>query len=180
MSTNLDIAIGFSNKEWKKPNTRETTYRRRIPAQKRQYHTMETSAGLSQSMHHITTTKLAALSKQQQRYETDKARILQTVANESKVGKKVKYLLDAYEFCNIPVPTSISLANIRRFLEQSDHDPTVSPVLLQEWQTTLEKALDIPSNKYKHASLFGRLVMEWLGEAKQSPTTSIGYVLSGP
>ncbi len=65
--------------------------------------------------------------------------------------------------------------NIRRFLEQFRHDPLVSSSLLQEWQIVLEEALDVPSRKYEHASLFGRLVKEWLEEARDltlAPTRS--------
>lgn len=42
----------------------------------------ESSTALKQSMHHITIAKLAALSKQHQSYETEKANILQTAASE--------------------------------------------------------------------------------------------------
>ncbi|KAG7001951.1 hypothetical protein G7Y79_00030g064840 [Physcia stellaris] len=133
---------------------------------------MESSAALTQSMHHITTTKLTALSKQQQRYDTDKAKVLEAVSGESNLKKKLTHLLDAFDHYKIPVPSNLSLANIRHFLDQSNHDPSVSPQLLQEWQRTLEKALDIPSHKFKHASLFGRLVMEWLDKTGESPSES--------
>ena len=128
---------------------------------------METSNALTQSMHHITTTKLDALSKQQQSYETSKQRILDAAAGQSTQAGKVKVLLDAFEVYDIDTPSNISKANVRRFLEQSLHDPSVPP-LLKEWQTALEKALDVSSRKYEHASLFGRLVMEWLGSAADS------------
>ena len=124
---------------------------------------------LTESMHHITITKLAALSKQHQRYETEKANILQAAASEDDPGRKLEILLDAFEVHNIAPPESLSIHNIRRFLEQSQDDASVSPDLLQEWQNVLQKALDIPSHKYEHASLFGHLVMEWLGKSAPSP-----------
>ena len=86
---------------------------------------MESSAALTQSMHHITTTKLTALSKQQQRYETDKAKVLEVVSGESNLKKKLTHLLDAFDHYKIPVPSNLSLANIRHFLDQSNHDPFV-------------------------------------------------------
>lgn len=33
----------------------------------------------------------------------------------------------------------------------------------------MEQALDVPSRKYEHASLFGRMVMEWLGNPNDEP-----------
>lgn len=43
---------------------------------------------------------------------------------------------------------------------------------MKEWQTAFEQALDVPSRKYEHASLFGRLVMEWLGSVGESTLSS--------
>ena len=135
---------------------------------------MDASTALTQSMHHMTATKLAALSQQQQRYETNKSKILKAASSKDHTWEKVKALLDGYERYKVPVPSSISSKNVRHFLEQSRHDHSVSLNLLQGWQTTLEQALEIPSRKYNHASLFGRLVMEWLGKAKDSPLASGG------
>lgn len=125
---------------------------------------METSAVLTNSMHHITTTKLIALSKQQQRYEINKKRILDAAATPSTQAGKVKVLLDAFEIHNIDTPANISMVNVRQVLEQSRHDPSVPLAVLKQWRTALEQALDVPSRKYEHASLFGRLVIEWLGK----------------
>ena len=141
----------------------------RLSTRTRQMHTMETSAVLTQSMHHITTTKLMALSKQQQRYEINKQRILDAAATQSTQAGKVKVLLDAFELHNINTPANFSTVNIRQFLEQSRHDPSVPLAVLKKWQTALEQALDVPSRRYEHASLFGRLVLEWLGKAGESP-----------
>lgn len=123
---------------------------------------METSTALTQSMHHITTTKLTALSRQQQHHEANKQRILDAVNRQSTQADKVKILLDAFEKRDIETPGSISIANIRQFIDQSQMDPSVPSTLLSEWRTTLTQALDIPSRKYEHAALYGRLVMEWL------------------
>ncbi len=129
---------------------------------------METSTAMTQSMHHITKIKLNALSRQHQSYETNKQRILDAAASQSTEAGKVKTLLDAFKAHDIDTPVDISKAIIRRFLEQSRHDPSVPSALLQEWQMAFKQALDVPSRKYEHASLFGRLVMEWLGIADES------------
>ncbi|ESZ95613.1 hypothetical protein SBOR_4009 [Sclerotinia borealis F-4128] len=63
---------------------------------------------------------------------------------------------------------SFSLCNIRKFLDQAQHDPSVSEALLKDWQKKLEKELDIHSLKYEYASLYGRLVNEWLSASEDS------------
>ena len=112
--------------------------------------------------------KLDALSKQQQSYETIKQRVLATVARQSTQADRVQVLMDAFEAHDIDSPANISKANVRQFLEQSRHDSSVPLTMLQGWQTAFEQALDIPSRKYEHASLFGRLVVEWLGKGEES------------
>ena len=127
-----------------------------------------TTAALAHSMQHITMIKLNALSKQQQSYETIKQRVLATVANQSTPADRVQVLIDAFEAHDIDSPANISKANVRQFLEQSRHDSSVPLAMLQGWQTAFEQALDVPSRKYEHASLFGRLVVEWLGKGEES------------
>ena len=112
--------------------------------------------------------KLNALSKQHQSYETIKQRVLATVASQSTQADRVQVLIDAFEAHGIDPPANISKGNVRQFLEQSRHDSSVPLTMLQGWQTAFEQALDVPSRKYEHASLFGRLVIEWLGKGEES------------
>ena len=133
---------------------------------------METSAALSQSMRHITTTKLNVLAKQQQSYEMEKHRILNAIAMKRSLAAKVNVLLQAFEKNNIQAPANLSIPNIHRFLAQSRHDTSVSPKMLREWHVALINALNVPSQKYEHASLFGRLVMEWLRKTEQRSSGS--------
>jgi len=44
----------------------------------------------------------------------------------------------------------------------------------------MEQALDVPSRKYEHASLFGRLVMEWLGNPNDTPASTAGSESGDP
>ena len=130
---------------------------------------MEASSATVQSMHHITNAKLTALSKQQKSYEAKKKRIHEAVAAETTPSKKVRVLLGALAEHEIEAPAHVSISNVRRFIEQSKHDSSVSSSLVHEWQQTFEQALDIPSRKYEHASLFGRLVTEWLENPNDTP-----------
>ena len=74
-------------------------------------------------------------------------------------------LLDAFDRLDIATPTELSVANVRRFVEQSRHDASISAAQLDGWRAELERALEFPAKKYEHAELFGRLVMEWLGSS---------------
>ena len=141
---------------------------------------METSTATAQSMQDITTTKLNALEKQQQSFEAEKQRILDAVASQKTPFTKVRVLSDAFIVQDIEAPSKISIANIRRFLEQSRHDSSIPSSLLVEWQRALEEALDVPSRKYEHASLFGRLVMEWLGNPNNTPVSTGGSESGDP
>ena len=130
---------------------------------------MEASSATAQSMHHITNAKLTALSKQQKSYEAKKKRIHEAVAEETTPSKKVRVLLDAFAVHEIEAPAHISISNVIRFMEQWKHDSSVSLSLIHDWQLTLEQALDVPSRKYEHALLFGRLVTEWLANPNDTP-----------
>ncbi|KAJ5480218.1 hypothetical protein N7530_005727 [Penicillium desertorum] len=54
--------------------------------------------------------------------------------------------------------------NIRRFLLQSRHDPSVSQAALQDRITQLEKELRYLEIKHEHGAFYSKLVTEWLSE----------------
>lgn len=54
------------------------------------------------------------------------------------------------------------LDNIAKFVEQARRDPSISSHLLKEWEEKLVNLLDVRSLKYEYASLYGRMVNEWL------------------
>ena len=114
-------------------------------------------------MHHITATKLTALSTQRDAFEAEKQSILGAIASEQSQSQRVRLLLEWFIERKDKVELAgLSTENVQRFLDQSHHDSSVSPSLLEEWQATFERALDIQSRKYQYASLFGKIVTEWL------------------
>lgn len=54
--------------------------------------------------------------------------------------------------------------NIRRFLLQSRHDPSISQAALQDRITQLEKELRYLEIKHEHGAFYSKLVTEWLSE----------------
>ena len=93
---------------------------------------MEASFATAQSMRNITTTKLAALSTKQEGYEKTKHAVLRDVAARTDAAGKVQVLLDAFKKHEIKTPSNVSTSNIRRFLEQSRHDSSISSSRLSE------------------------------------------------
>ncbi|CAG8908035.1 unnamed protein product [Penicillium egyptiacum] len=62
--------------------------------------------------------------------------------------------------------------NIRRFLLQSRHDPSVSQAALQDRITQLEKELRYLEIKHEHGAFYSKLVTEWLSELDGSITST--------
>ncbi|KAL8822725.1 MAG: hypothetical protein Q9191_006545 [Dirinaria sp. TL-2023a] len=60
------------------------------------------------------------------------------------------------------------LKNLDRFLAQARYDPSVSPMLLQQWRQTLLRYLKIHSLKLAYATLYGNLTEEWLSNMGDS------------
>ena len=114
-------------------------------------------------MHQITASKLSDLAEQRNGFEAVKDQILSAVSSEPDQSEKVRILLNAFREHEIPDgPAGLSTKNVERFLDQCKHDSSVPNSLLEEWQSKLKRTLDIQSRKYEYASLFGRLVIEWL------------------
>ncbi|KAJ8062900.1 hypothetical protein OCU04_008150 [Sclerotinia nivalis] len=134
---------------------------------------------LSHTLSSITSIKLEEISSQRSAFEKGKADLLQAVSNEPKQSEKLRILLDRIEelasMGKLKDKRSISLYNIRIFLQQARHDPSVSEDLLKDWQEKLEKELDIHSLKYEYASLYGRLVNEWLSASEDNAASDNGY-----
>ena len=96
-----------------------------------------------------------------------KARILKEVSEELNLPKRVEVLLKLLKENKIEIPEGISTETIRAFLRQCQHDASVSPSMIESWERQLKASLDVPSRKYEHAHLFGRLAMEWVKDGSQ-------------
>lgn len=128
---------------------------------------------LSQTLGSITNIKLEEISTQQAEFEVAKSEILNSVTSQSDQVERVRVLLQGVRrltnIGKLKESPSLPLQNIQQFLEQAHHDPSVSTKILKDWQSNLEKQLDIHSLKYKYATLYSQLVKEWLyGNSKNS------------
>jgi hypothetical protein len=137
---------------------------------------MASSDILSQTLSSITSIKLDEISNQRAAFESAKADLLAVVSFETDQRMKVQQLLKGIEGLDAMGKVKDSpifcLKNIKQFIEQAHSDPSVSTKLQKDWQAQLEKALDIQSLKFEYASLYGRLVNEWLSVSEENGSSA--------
>lgn len=141
----------------------------------------------SQTLHDITNTKLDELAKKRETFENERRQIVAVAENEKDTSKKLGILAKDMKAC-FSLSTSgdrvvrggsnnprleIDLNNLDRFLAQARYDPSVSPKILDQWQRTLVRHLEMQSLKFDYASLYGQLTTEWLS-TKQSAVSAAG------
>ena len=139
---------------------------------------MASSDVLNETLHAVTGIKLSQLEKQKRAYEDAKRNLLQKVDDETDKRKRVRVLLDGAKklpamtpLLNNPV---VSLSNIYRFEEQAAHDPSVSSIFLEDYENTVREQLDVQSNKYSFATLYGQLVTDWTSSGSASAEPAAG------
>ncbi|KAE8447736.1 hypothetical protein EG329_010543 [Mollisiaceae sp. DMI_Dod_QoI] len=140
------------------------------------------SSVFSETLHSITTTKLNELAKKRKIFEDKKGLLLFAVQNELDQQQRLRLLVDGIKKCfSIRTVTrriggpgrmisndfkdlrlEILLKNLEEFLEQAKYDPSFPANPLSDWERTLVKKLNIQSLRYEYATLYGKLVGEWL------------------
>ncbi|KAK3684794.1 hypothetical protein B0T22DRAFT_198574 [Podospora appendiculata] len=129
---------------------------------------MASSEILSQTLSSITAIKLSQITKQQSAFESKKRSLLDSVAAEPDTGKRARCLLEGAEkLPSMAANPFLSAANLKRFLAQADFDPAVAQEpFLRGYEAALRGELQVQSNKYEFASLYGQLVNEWIASGK--------------
>ncbi|KAM6512988.1 hypothetical protein FSOLCH5_010682 [Fusarium solani] len=136
----------------------------------------------SATLQEITNTKLDELSKRRSRFEEAKSSILASIQVEDDAVKRVITLSDGVKKCfDIKLDKAgkviteqtghealeIELKNLDRFLDQAKCDPSVSSKMLDAWQQSLLRHLDMQSLQFQYAALYAQLVTEWLSGDKE-------------
>jgi hypothetical protein len=139
------------------------------------------SSSLS-TLQHVTVRKLKKLDDHRQKFEANKTSILAKVSAAPDDRGKVEAFLDGFEqYGIVPKQADLSIANLKQFIHQAEYDSSVSATLLQHWQRKLEQELNVTSNKYEYATLFGKLVTEWIRHPNPTtPAAASGHTSSGP
>ncbi|OJD34679.1 reverse transcriptase [Diplodia corticola] len=118
---------------------------------------------VTSTLRHVTDRKLAKLAENRRAFEAQKTAMLSASSKADNAAEKVRILIAAFKDNKIAFNEGqSSVKNIERFLDQVRHDPSVSLTLLAEWKGWLEQSLDVHTDKYNYADLFGRLVTEWI------------------
>lgn len=155
---------------------------------------MASSGGtiLSTTIRDITNTKLEELSKRRSSFETHKERIISSLGGEEQPLKRLQLLSKGVKAC-YGVKTDnadkvvvghtknpdleLELSNLDCFLGQAAYDPSVSSKMMNTWEKSLFRHLDMQSLKFQYASLYAQLVTEWLetekSETKDNTSTTI-------
>lgn len=131
---------------------------------------MASSEILSQTLLSITQSKLSQLDKQKDAFETGKRQLNEQAAAEPADDKRTRVLITGAK--SLPSMTSLSqdplmsLSNFDRFMQQAQNDPSVTGTFILQCEAAVRQELDIQSNKYDYASLYGKLVNEWISQGK--------------
>jgi hypothetical protein len=127
------------------------------------------SSFLSQTLQSITVTKKREQDKRKKTFEARKAKLLQAVDTSGDQTAKLEALLSGVQdlsFSNKGVwyvdnDQEKSVQNMKRYLEQSKHDPSVSMKILHRFETKIRDKLDQESQRFDFANLYYRLLTEW-------------------
>jgi hypothetical protein len=143
---------------------------------------MASSDVLSQTLHSITNIKLDQLSRQKSAYETAKTSLLSNATSKPSSAARARVIAAGGPALPAMNPFgATSLPSITRLLDQAAHDPSVAPSAVEAAERTLRNELDVHSEKYRFAELYGRLVNEWIasGQDDSSDTASDSFVPLG-
>ncbi|KAI3401031.1 hypothetical protein diail_736 [Diaporthe ilicicola] len=145
---------------------------------------MASSDILSQTLLSLTNTKLAQLDKQKDAYNSRKQLLIDRVDAQADSNNRVLELVEGVK--DLPSMTSsahnsmISVENLNRFIQQAQYDPAVTKLFVEEHESLIRNELQVQSNRYAFASLYGKLVNEWIsadkdqGQDPQAASLSIG------
>lgn len=128
---------------------------------------------LSQTLSSITAIKLDQLKKQKDSYRDKKSSLLKNAASQNDSAKRTDTLLQGACKLLPGGPSKPELSNLDVFIEQSEFDPSVSEAFLKDTEDELRSRLDAQSNKYEFASLYGKLVEEWIASGKEGEPDAV-------
>ncbi|KAG8160062.1 hypothetical protein KVR01_010699 [Diaporthe batatas] len=145
---------------------------------------MASSEILSQTLLSITNTKLSQLNKQKDAYNNRKQLLIEGADAQADHIKRARELVEGFKelpsmMSSTPSPL-MPLENLNRFIQQAQHDPAVTDTFIQEYESQARNELQVQSNRYAFASLYGQLVNEWISAGKahesepEAASTAVG------
>ena len=141
---------------------------------------MASTDALSQTLSSITAIKLDQLQKQKDAYESKKRSLCEDVASEINTAKRAKKLLQGAREIGILGPNNRDgMDELDEFFDQAEYDPSVTEPLLKEYEDEIHRRLNAQTNKYEFASLYGRLVEEWIATGSSDAEAEDSIVVVG-
>lgn len=152
---------------------------------------MATGSVFSQTLQSITTAKLSELSNKRATFDSRHSEIINGLQTQTDPLARVTSLLEGVKHC-FDIDTSIKapdgnkgqsgqdqqvesdLRRLDRFLEQAKFDPSLSKTILSEWEQMLVRHLDVQSQRFQYATLYGQLVTEWLSPGRKQDAAATG------
>ncbi|KAJ4306450.1 hypothetical protein N0V88_001251 [Collariella sp. IMI 366227] len=128
--------------------------------------TIASTGVLSQTLSSITSIKLDQLQKQKQAYEAKQRSLCEDVASELNRAKRVKKLLrGSAGLQSVGLRKNEAFSELESFFDQAEYDPSITELLLQQYDAEIHGHLRTQANKYEFASLYGKLVENWIASA---------------
>ena len=143
---------------------------------------MASSSVFSETLQSITTAKLDELSLKRTTFDARRQEVLAELDTKRTPFERLETLVAGAKRCfkiqagedgdnvitgDVSSPRLESdLDRLDRFLEQARYDPSLSHQVLQGWEKTLLRYLDVQARKFEYATLYGQLVTEWLSAEK--------------
>jgi len=134
---------------------------------------------LSQKLQSITDIKLRELQKQRKSFFSRKdaliAQVDEAVSEQDKIRELLRGIVKLHpsnpekplgEFKDWEldeVSGDSTLSSIRRFVDQSQYDPSIPTSMLVRFKTQLNEMMEKSSQKLDYADRYSRLLTEWLG-----------------
>jgi hypothetical protein len=128
---------------------------------------------LSQTLSSITAIKLDQLQQQKEAYQKKKSSLCENAASETGTATRAKALLKGCkELRALGLKSSPALSSLDEFLDQAEYDPSVTEPLLKEYEAVINQHMDAQTNKYEFASLYGKLVEEWIASGNSDAAST--------
>lgn len=149
---------------------------------------MSLATSIHPTLQSITSIKIRELRKQHEEFESCKKTILDDVEHATDEHSKLRILLSGltgmqtsnaknsrdklHDSDDQEHLENLSLNNIRRFLDHSEYDSSISSPVLKGFEQKLHKYLDQKSQKLDFAHLYSMLLTEWLSSDASSLTAA--------
>ncbi|MCJ1338297.1 hypothetical protein MMC09_003583 [Bachmanniomyces sp. S44760] len=142
----------------------------------------------SQTLQDITNTKLDEVALKRESFEKKSQDVVVNLSSQEDPIQRVRSLVEGVKSCfNVSTyrgrvlmggtnnrRLEYDLRHLDRFLAQARYDPSVSSKILEQWEQSMLRHIEVQSLKYSYANLYGKLTSEWLSSTQKAATVIEG------